>query len=129
MTGNRRYLTNLGFLHMSKKLQGSQKSNFFQTTVSIVLLHVGALLPTANTAYTIAFAAFSRDKVLLTPYALLKSTPLPLLFFQCALFFRFICNNFRRMRCYFYANNFCISTVPTNSNVNTKISTHKFFSL
>ena len=34
----------------------------------------------------------------------------------------------RRMRCYYYANNFRITTIPTTSNANIEISTHKFFS-
>jgi hypothetical protein len=112
---------------MSKKLQGSQKSNFFQTTVSIVSLDVRAVLPTANTAYTIPFAAFSRAIVLFVSYALFKRVLLPFLFFLCAHLFRFICKNFRRIRCYFYANNFCLSMVPTHSNVTTKFSTYTFF--
>ena len=63
MTGIRRNLTNSIMTETCLKNCKALKSNFFQTNVIIVLLHVFALLPTANVGYTIAFASFSRYDV------------------------------------------------------------------
>ncbi len=71
MTGIRRNLTN-SILMTETCLQNckAQKSYFFQTTVIIVSLHVCALLPTAITENTIAFASFSRDGVVFHTHTL-----------------------------------------------------------
>ena len=63
MTGIWRNLTKSIMTETCLKNCKALKSNFFQTNVIIVLLHVFALLPTANVGYTIAFASFSRYDV------------------------------------------------------------------
>jgi hypothetical protein len=58
MTGIRRNLTNSIMTETCLKNCKALKIKFFQTNVIIVLLHVSALLPTANVGYTIASLLF-----------------------------------------------------------------------
>ncbi len=70
MTGIWRYLTNSIMTETCLKNCKAKKVTFFQTNVCIVSLHVGALLPTAYTAYTIAFASISRVSVVFNTHKL-----------------------------------------------------------